>query len=107
MSVVVRKGELFLADLARQYFWYWEEANEEVARRFKISVDQSLEKIARQPTLGHVCHFSHRELQALRCFQVVAPFDRILIFYRVDDAGLEVWRLMHGSRDLPRRLRER
>jgi hypothetical protein len=39
-------------------------------------------------------------------FRVEAPFHNLLIFYRHDGKVLSVERLMHGSRDLPRRLVE-
>ena len=33
-------------------------------------------------------------------------FDKLLIFYRVEAGTLNLIRLMHGARDLPRRLIE-
>jgi plasmid stabilization system protein ParE len=45
-------------------------------------------------------------LRDLYSFQVERPFQNILIFYRVTENALQAWRLMHGSRDLPRRLVE-
>jgi hypothetical protein len=38
--------------------------------------------------------------------QVEKPFQKILIFYRHDATELSAERLMHGARDLPRRLSE-
>jgi hypothetical protein len=34
------------------------------------------------------------------------PFENLLIFYRANDDALDVIRLMHGARHLPRRLIE-
>ncbi len=45
-------------------------------------------------------------LRELRSFRVNPPFGRFLLFYRVTNDTLEAWRLMHGARDLPRRLVE-
>jgi hypothetical protein len=43
----------------------------------------------------------------MRSFRLAAPFAVHLIFYRHDAGKLFVERLMHGARDLPRRLLER
>ena len=45
-------------------------------------------------------------LQGLRSFRVEPPFKKLLIFYRIEGDWIEAWRLMHGARDLPRRLAE-
>jgi toxin ParE1/3/4 len=42
----------------------------------------------------------------LHSFRVEPPFNVHLIFYRVVDDALFAERLMHGARDLPRRLLE-
>jgi hypothetical protein len=34
------------------------------------------------------------------------PFDRLLLFYRIEGDLLVVKRLLHGARNLPRRLSE-
>jgi len=36
----------------------------------------------------------------------ISDFENILIFYRATDESVEIARLMHGARDLPRRLRQ-
>jgi hypothetical protein len=59
-----------------------------------------------QPDLGRPRHFRHRDLPGLRSFPVEHPFENLLIFYRANDETLDAIRLMHGARDLPRRLRE-
>jgi len=77
-----------------------------MARRFQASLDQTLNKLARQPDLGRLRHFRIPRLRDLRSFQVVRPFQRILVFYRVSGDVLRAVRLMHGARDLPHRLVE-
>ena len=104
MSLVTRKSALFLADFDAQFRWYENEAGWEVACRYLLAVDQTLEKLAERPDLGCVRHFEHPDLQDLRSFRVEPPFHRRLIFYRHDNTVLDVVRVMHGARDLSRRL---
>ena len=45
-------------------------------------------------------------LQDLRSFQIERPFQKLLIFHRVneDEEALQAWRLTRGAGNLPRRL---
>jgi toxin ParE1/3/4 len=106
MSHSFRRTPLFTADVQREFAWYWDEAGEEVAWRFEAAVERTLLAIARQPDLGRERHFRNPALRALRSFRVEPPFKKLLIFYRLEDNCIEAWRLMHGARDLPRRLAE-
>ena len=96
MSLAIEKSPQFHAD----------EAGEEVAWRFYHAVDDTVLKLARKPDLGWVLRFRNPALRGLWSFRVESPFTRFLIFYRVTPDTLEAWRLMHGARDLPRRLLE-
>src|SRR5437867_1471563 len=102
----IRRTQEFIADFERQFRWYDREAGWNLARRFLFAVDRTLERLAKQPDLGHVRRFPQPELRDLRSLPVERPFHRHLIFYRFDESDIEVWRLMHGMRDLPRRLLE-
>ena len=106
MSPAIEKSPLFHADVTNQFGWYFDEAGEELAWRFFKSTDQTLLKISRQPDLGRRRRFQNPMLQGLWSFPIESPFNKFLIFYRVTSARLEAWRLMHGARDLPRRLVE-
>ena len=46
----------------------------------------------------------HPKLAGIRLFLVPKPFDKHLIFYRVCGDTLDIVRIVHGLRDLPRRL---
>ena len=107
MKLGIRKAEFFQSDFAVRFAWYVDEAGPEVARRFQAALDQSLNKLAELPDLGRVRHFRNPRLQGLRSFQVERPFNKILIFYRTGGEVLQAVRLMHGARNLPRRLVER
>ncbi|HMC28258.1 MAG TPA: type II toxin-antitoxin system RelE/ParE family toxin [Verrucomicrobiae bacterium] len=103
MSLLVRKSDFFQRDLINQFQWYVRNGGESVAWRFEAQIDQT---IAKQPAIGRQRTFIHPLLQGPRSFRVRAPFETFLIFYRFDDRFIDAWRLMHGGRDLPRRLSE-
>lgn len=106
MSLAIEKSPIFHTDVTNQFGWYFDEAGEDLAWQFFKSVDQTLLKLARQFDLGRRRRFRNPMLQGLWSFPVVPPFNKFLIFYRVTNDTLEAWRLMHGARDLPRRLVE-
>jgi plasmid stabilization system protein ParE len=106
MSRAIRKARVFMADFENLFGWYVDKAGVEVAWRFQGALDNSLVKLSIRPDLGRPRHFHHLKLQGLRSFLVQHPFENLLIFYRVDDEVLEAVRLMHGARNLPRRLIE-
>jgi plasmid stabilization system protein ParE len=105
-SRAIEKSPLFHTDVTNQFGWYFGVAGEELAWRFFKSVDLTLIKLSSQPDLGRRRRFRNPLLQGLWSFPVTAPFNKFLIFYRVTNDTLEAWRLMHGARDLPRRLVE-
>ena len=94
------------ADLTNQYRWYVENASVEVAERFLAGFDAAASKLARQPGLGRPRRFRALELAGIRSFPVSGRFGVHLIFYRSSGDVLSVERVMHGARDLPRRLLE-
>src|SRR5258706_10340350 len=106
MTLVVRKAPLFEHDFLEQFTWYLEEANEEIAWRFKHAVDTKLVALSQNPRAGHERHFKHPLLRELRSIRLEHPFEGILIFYRIGDGVIDAWRLMHGRRDLAQRLVE-
>ncbi len=103
-SLSIFKSDHFEADVLHQVAWYAREADEAVAIRFFEATDSTLLKLARHPGLGRSRRFLDPRLQGLHSFRITPPFDRFLVFYRFDTQSLTVWRLLHGTRDLPRRL---
>jgi plasmid stabilization system protein ParE len=106
MSRIFRRNPAFTADAQKQFAWYWDKAGEDVAWKFAASVEQTILSLTRQPELGSLRRFKHPFLHGLRSFRVEPPFGRMLLFYRADEQEVEFWRLMHGARDLSRRLLE-
>jgi plasmid stabilization system protein ParE len=106
MNLAVQKAPLFQGDVTNQFAWYFDQAGEEIAWRFFATVDLTLLKLSRQPDLGRLRHFRHPSLQGLRSLQVDPLFNRLPVFYRHTQTEVVAERLMHGARDLPRRLAE-
>ena len=106
MSRLVRQAQAFTADFDGLFAHYTEAAGVEIARRFQAALDVTLVKLSAQPDLGRPRHFRHPDWAGLRSVALGRPFGVILVFYRANDETLDAVRLMHGARDLPRRLRE-
>jgi plasmid stabilization system protein ParE len=104
MNYIVVRGDQFMDDVYWRARWYTRNAGFEIALRFEEAVDETLLRIERNPTIGHVTPFNHPDLRELRSLTVVSPFAKIRIFYRIDASIIYVFRLMHGARDLETRL---
>lgn len=102
----VVKADEFKADFVKYFGWYVREAEEAVAWRFQAAMEEALHRLAQLPDLGSRFHSRDHLLSEVRAYRVEPPFQKILIFYRVESQTLQAWRLMHGSRDLARRLLE-
>lgn len=106
MSLQIRRSDWFVADLEHYAAWYQKEASWEVTERYLHSVNGTLLRLSEMPELGASVRFVTPILRGLRCLPVERPFEKHLIFYRYIDTEsvLYVERVVHGARDLPRRL---
>lgn len=73
--------------------------NPDAADRFLDCAQSTLEELSRMPGMGRQRHFRHRSLENLRSFRI-KDFENYLIFYRPIPAGIEVFHVLHGARDL-------
>jgi toxin ParE1/3/4 len=106
MSLALRHSDYFLADLRRQVDWYRDHASLEIAERYVNAVEAALGKLAETPGLGRPRFRDRPELAGIHSWPALRPYHRHLIFYRYDCQTLWVERIIHGARDLPRRLRQ-
>jgi toxin ParE1/3/4 len=102
----VLKREAAKRDLVAQWVWYAENATIEVADRFLQASDNTLTLLATQPDSGSAFFVTKPELQGMRRFPVSDGFERILLFYFPLQDGVDLVRVVHGSRDLERPLLE-
>jgi toxin ParE1/3/4 len=104
MSLIIRRSDWFIGDLEHYTAWYQSEASWEVAERYLSAVSVTLARLSDMPGLGSPGRFSAPALSNVRYFPVERPFDKHIIFYRHDEEMLYAERIIHGARDLPRRL---
>lgn len=102
--MIVRKADHFIADAELQYQWYAEHAGWDVAERYLAAIEGTCALIGRQPLLGPVAALSHPRLAAWRFFVVMRPFHRHVLFYEIAGGEVIMRRVLHGHRNLPRRL---
>lgn len=82
------------ADIVEIWDYIAEDSLEE-ADRWVDRLDEALQRLATQPLMGR----ARDELSAgLRSF----PFGRYVVFYLPEPDGIDVVRVLHGSRDVDR-----
>lgn len=104
MSLSLQQSDCFWADLLKQVDWYREHATPEAAERFVDATQATLLELIRTPGLGRPRFANWPELKGIHSFRVQRPFNRLTIFYRHEAETLFAERLIHGARNLPRRL---
>jgi toxin ParE1/3/4 len=75
-------------------------ANEETALQFYDAVLTTCQLLAQQPFIGKAFPTMVAALTELRRFPLSAPFQKYLVFYQPLANGIEVVRVLYGSRDL-------
>ena len=88
-------------DLIEQATYLAESASLETAERFLDAAERTVEKVAEMPRMGRVWEGLLSETQnSIRVWRVEG-FPKVLIFYRLNDSGIAVVRVLHSARDLP------
>ncbi|MBS3958379.1 MAG: type II toxin-antitoxin system RelE/ParE family toxin [Xanthomonadaceae bacterium] len=84
--------------------YYLNEATEAVALGFIDSLEQAYTHIARHPATGSP-HYAHElNLPGLRSWSLAHyPY---LVFYVERPDHIDVWRVLHGQRDIPAWMQE-
>ena len=101
--MIVRRSERFDADLERQFRWYLLETGLDapnalaLARCFAEAVDSALSLLGRNPEVGPRRFRTYPELAGTRSWRISKPFDRFIIFYRVEGDIVSAERLLEGS----------
>lgn len=75
-----------------------------IAHRYAIALEDAYERIRSMPEIGVLRSYGSRGLGAVRVWSVPG-FRRFLIFYRVTAKTVEVIRVLHSARDIPRVLK--
>ena len=91
-------------DLDDQAYYYATIASPELGHRFLVAAHDTFALLATQPGMGWHPRVRHLGLRSLRVFRVKG-FDRILVLYLPSQDGVEILRVVHGSRDIRALLR--
>src|SRR5204862_5939611 len=83
-----------------------EEANLEMALRFLTAAHETFTLLSIQPNMGWQSRLRHAALKSLRVFRV-SGFESMLILYRPLSDGVDILRVVHGSRNLQALFRRR
>ena len=66
---------------------------------FLFAAEQTFALLAQMPFLGSPRDFSKARLRGMRQWHVKS-YEEYLIFYRPTNEGIEVFRVLHGKRDI-------
>ncbi len=79
--------------------YYLEEASASIALEFIDALEQAYTHIARHPGTGSARYVHELDLPGLRSWSLSAyPY---LVFYVERPDHIDVWRVLHGQRDIP------
>lgn len=92
------KRPVFLLDVADWADYLVTEGGEDVAQRWKQSLDKTIALLSRFPEIGRVRH--DLPFSGIRTF-FLKEFPRYLIFYRLEQETLDLLRIRHGMMHLP------
>lgn len=90
------------ADIEEAVDGYRDQADAATAVRFVDALENALRKIGRHPAMGSPRYGLTLDLPGLRSWPLAA-FPHI-IFYVERADQVDVWRVLHGHRDIPRSL---
>ena len=94
----VTRPPLFISDVEDWADYLVTEAGEEVARRWKNALEQTIVLISKSPEIGRLRH--DLPFPGIRSF-FLREFPRYLLFYRIPGKRVELLRVRHGMMHLP------
>jgi plasmid stabilization system protein ParE len=91
-------------DLLEQEVYFAAVESEELRERFRTEAFGAFGNLAEFPGLGAERASTHPELSGLRVWPI-PHFPKLLIFYREAEGSIEVVRVLHSARDIPKIIR--
>jgi len=86
-------------DLGQQAYYLAKEADPETGHRFLVAAHETFALLSTQPQMGWPLRLRNPRLASLRVFRI-SGFEKMLVLYRPMSSGVEIVRVLHGSRDL-------
>jgi len=93
-------------DLEEQAFYYAARETRELGHRFLVAAHETFALLATQPQMGWSARLKDARLQSARLF-CVNGFERVLIIYHPRPDGVDILRVVHGSRNIDALLRRK
>lgn len=91
-------------DVAAAIDWYLSEATPEAALGFVTALEKTYGHIGRHPATGSSRYAHELNLPGLRSWPLTCfPY---LVFYVENPDHIDVWRVLHGQRDIPTWMQE-
>lgn len=100
-GILLIKPQVYL-DLDELAAWIQRD-NSQAALRFLEQAEATFQSLADMPGLGGPFAVKNPRLAGLRCFPI-KEFPNHLVFYLPIRDGVDVVRVLHGARDLPKIL---
>jgi toxin ParE1/3/4 len=86
-------------DLGEQAYYFATKAGPELGHRFLLAAHETFGLLAKQPQIGWHPRLKNSLLASLRVFPV-SGFEKMLVLYRPRPHGVEILRVVHGSRNI-------
>ena len=86
-------------DLDEQAYYFATKAGPKLGHRFLLAAHETFSLLAAQPEMGWHPRLKNLLLASLRVFRV-SGFEKMLVLYRPSPDGVEVLRVIHGSRNI-------
>jgi toxin ParE1/3/4 len=86
-------------DLVEAYRYYVRKADRRTAERFFARAESTFERLAALPEAGALYDPGRPSLAGLR-YPPIQKFPSQIAFYKPIAGGIEVYRVLHGARDL-------
>lgn len=99
----VRLRELANRDIEAVIEHYLSEASEKVALGFIDELEKAFTRISANPRIGSLRYAHELDMPDLR-FKAIARYP-YLVFYVERHDDIDVWRVLHGERDIPAGMR--
>ena len=91
-------------DLDEQAYCFATKAGPELGHRFLLAAHETFSLLATQPEMGWHARLKNPLLASLRIFRV-SGFEKMLVLYHPSPQGIEILRVVHGSRNIAALLR--
>ncbi|MGC1415241.1 MAG: type II toxin-antitoxin system RelE/ParE family toxin [Candidatus Acidiferrum sp.] len=99
MSVVYVVRPKADEDLGEQAYYFATKAGPELGHRFLLAAHETFGLLAKQLQIGWHPRLKNSLLASLRVFRV-SSFEKMLVLYRPSPHGVEILRVVHGSRNI-------